>query len=88
MQEIFWITAKGLVEIPASTLLRCYKLQACEPIVIGLVCQWGGGVFFFCGVGFFRVWVFFNSNLSSLNECDFLNMRSVACAPLIKGYVL
>lgn len=82
MQEIFRITAKGLVEIPASTLLRCYKLQACEPIVIGLVCQWGGGV------GFFRVCFFFNSNLSSLNECDFLDMRSVACVPLIKGYVL
>lgn len=31
---------------------------------------------------------FLNSNLSSLGECDFLDMRSVVCAPLIKGYVL
>lgn len=29
-----------------------------------------------------------NSSLNSLSECDFLDMRSVVCTPLIKGYVL
>jgi len=47
---------KGSVEKPASTLLRCYKLQACEPVVIVLVCQC---VFFVEGFVVFWSFIFF-----------------------------